>query len=385
MTQAHQTSLRLPRTRELFFYLLLLFLFAMILRNPEIAIRSVQTGLLLCARSAIPSLFPFMVLSELLTESGLSTFLGRTVGRPLSRPLSLSPEGACALILGLACGFPVGTRSALALYDNGSLSKEELERILCFCNVPSSAFLVSAIGISLYGNRRFGMILYGACIASSLLIGFVLAKRVKKDEPPRPAPLSARKTLGASTFTHAISTATSAMLSVCAYILFFSSVIGSLSYALAPFNLPQEASTLFCGLLEMTSGTAAAATIPSPQTSAALCAFLVGFGGLSVHFQLISFCDGRKLNLTSYFLAKLTQGVLCATAIVLLFPIAPHLIQKGESVSAFSYTHFPSRYTTICLICFFASLLILTLSLVFRIRNHKIKKPERDCVRAWSW
>lgn len=385
MTQTRPRSLRIPRTRELFFYLLLLFFFAMILKNPEMAVSSVQTGLLLCARSAIPSLFPFMVLSDLLTESGLGTLLGRMLGKPFARPLALPPEGVCALLLGLGCGFPVGVRSALTLYDNALLSKKQLERLLCFCNLPSSAFLVSAVGYSLYGNRRFGILLYCTCIATSLLIGIALGHRVPMDNAPHTSTSVTRKALGISTFTRAVSSATSAMLSVCAYILFFSSVIGCLSCALSPFNPPQEAKALLCGFLEMTSGTAAASAVKNPQTSAVLCALCVGFGGLSVHFQLLSFCEGRSLNLVPYFLAKLTQGVLCAAIVGAFLLLAPALIQKGESVSAFSYTHFASRYTTICLICFFICLLILMVSFVVRIRNQKIKKPERDCVRAWSW
>ena len=216
MTQARPRSPRIPRIRESFFYFLLLFFFGMILRNPEMAASSVQTGLLLCARSAIPALFPFMVLSELLTKSGLGTLLGRTLGRPLARALALPPEGASALLLGLGCGFPVGARSALALYDNGLLSKKELERLLCFCNLPSSAFLISAVGYSLYGNRRFGTLLYASCVASCLLIGVLLARRAKKDITGAAPTLRPPPPLGVSTFTHAVASAASAMLSVCA-------------------------------------------------------------------------------------------------------------------------------------------------------------------------
>lgn len=371
MTRSRQSQtarIRIPRPRVLFFYLFLFFLFAMLLRNAEVAVESMRTGLLLCARSAIPSLFPFMVLSELLVESGLGLVLGKTLGKPLSRLLSLPPEGCCALLLGLVCGFPVGARSALSLYDSGALSKPQLENLLCFCNIPSSAFLVSAVGFSLYGNRRFGVLLYGACIASSILIGLVLRSKAKGEPCDLPTS-SPPQNFSVSTFTNAVSSATGAMLSVCAYILFFSSVIGCVSHALAPLDLPEAARALLYGMLEMTSGTAAASAVPNETASALLCAFLVGFGGLSVHCQLLSFCEGRRLSFRPYFLAKLAQGVLCAATVAPFLALSPELIKKGESVSAFSYTYFSEKFTGITLACFVACVLALILSLCRRARK----------------
>lgn len=367
--ERHAPRARMPRAREAIFYALLLFLFAMLLRNSEEAVESVKTGLLLCARSAIPSLFPFMVLSELLMESGLGTLLGKALGKPLARLLSLPPEGCCSLLMGLGCGFPVGVRSALTLYDNGVLSKRQLERLLCFCNVPSSAFLINAVGFSLYGNRRFGILLYVACVIGSVVIGITLGRRAETDPAPKFTPAHERKTLCVSTFTRAVSSATGAMLSVCAYILFFSSVIGCLSHALDPLSLPAEAKALVYGSLEMTSGTAAASLLESPETSAILCAFLVGFGGLSIHFQLLSFCEGRGLNLAPCLIAKLALGGLCAATVATILALSSDLIQKGESISAFSYTYFSDNYTSICLVCFIACILLLTISLVKRARK----------------
>lgn len=324
--QRHTSRVRLPRARERIFYLLLLFLFAMLLRNSEEAVESVKTGLSLCVRSAIPSLFPFMVLSELLTESGLGAHLGRLLGRPFSRLLALPPEGCCSLLMGLGCGFPVGARSAVALYDEGILTKQQLERILCFCNVPSSAFLINAVGFALYGNRHFGILLYVSCVGGSLAIGTILARLTRTKNTPRSTLRHDPKTLSPSTFTKAVSSATAAMLSVCAYVVFFSSVIGCLSYALAPLSLPAEFKALIYGSLEMTSGTVAASMLQSPKASAILCAFLVGFGGFSIHFQLLSFCEGRNLRLVPCLLSKLALGVLCAVITATALTIAPDLI-----------------------------------------------------------
>ncbi len=56
--------------------------------------------------------------------------------------------GACssALALGFVGGYPVGARTAIALYENGQCSKTEAERLLAFCNNSGPAFILGGGG-----------------------------------------------------------------------------------------------------------------------------------------------------------------------------------------------------------------------------------------------
>ena len=49
-----------------------LFFIALLLRNPDIPIKYVSRGLTLCTTAVIPTLFPFMALSELLVRAASS-------------------------------------------------------------------------------------------------------------------------------------------------------------------------------------------------------------------------------------------------------------------------------------------------------------------------
>lgn len=53
---------------QLCFGFFALFCLLLILRNPDTAIEYMTSGLRLCARTVIPSLFPFLVLSELIVS-----------------------------------------------------------------------------------------------------------------------------------------------------------------------------------------------------------------------------------------------------------------------------------------------------------------------------
>jgi len=317
---------------QVLFGLFSTFCLLLILRNPDAAIAYVTRGLLLCARTVIPSLFPFMVLSELIVAGGFGRAMLRRVSRPLERLLALSEAGCCAFLLGLVCGFPIGARCAVSAYDRGEMTRSECERVLCFSGAPSSAFLISAVGVSLWENRTFGIALYAAVVLSSLLTALLLARLQKNGSASRvdARPLSPAPTLrGASLFAHAVRSATDGILSVSAYVVFFSALTGTIELVLAPLALSPYVLAALTTLLELSGGVSQAATLPSRPIAALLTALAVGWSGLSVHCQILSVTDRRDLSLRPYLLSKLLQALLTAALLALLIYIFPTLLCAG--------------------------------------------------------
>ena len=78
-TVTKKKAQRLP-LGELCFGWFCLFCLVLILKNTQVAMEYIHQGLRLCAKTVIPSLFPFMVISEILVSSGM----GATILRPLS-------------------------------------------------------------------------------------------------------------------------------------------------------------------------------------------------------------------------------------------------------------------------------------------------------------
>lgn len=288
------------------FFLVLLFTHA------DLAMDGVRRGLSLCTETLFPSLFPFLVLSELLVAMRAGEVLSRFFSRPVYRLFGLSGNAAAALLLGSLCGFPTAMTTGVALYRNGEIGKKELQRLLLFANNPSSGFLVGAVGEALFGNRKAGVALYGITLLSSLLIGVFLrifcgAATEKKENKPRYVP---RNSLSPTDFTGSVKRGFSTLLQVSAFLLFFAAVIGCLS-ALPGFGaLPPFCRALIAGGLEMTSGISLAASTLPPETAFLLTAFLSGFAGLSVCLQLFSVTEGTELRILPYVSAKTAHGVL---------------------------------------------------------------------------
>ena len=176
--------LRKPQSRDLLLGAMLVLAALALVLWPREAMESVKAGLKLCGNVIVPSLFPFFVLSSLVVELGMSRYLGRLM-QPLMVPL-FRVNGACAsaLALGVIGGYPVGARTAIALYESGQCSRTEAERLLAFCNNSGPAFILGVVGAGVFGSGTMGLLLYLTHILASLCVG-LLFRFYRPGEGPR--------------------------------------------------------------------------------------------------------------------------------------------------------------------------------------------------------
>ena len=332
-----------PSAGQIFFCLMSTFCFCLILRNSDVAIEYIGRGLKLCTQTVIPSLFPFMVISELLVESGAGEALGKFFSRLMRWLFGLSGAGGSAVFLGSLCGFPIGAKTAVSLYDRNMISKTELEHLLTFSNNPSSAFLINAVGISLFANRRIGLILYVIVLVSSFVVGFFMrfflrgphAPKVHKHYPTGLHPG------GVQMFTDSVTHAANGMILICAYVIFFSALTGALSCMINNWGgIPSLLHTLLFGFLELSGGVSEASSLPDLPMALVVTAAVAGWSGLSVHCQIMTLCSGRGISFKPYVLAKIAQGLLCALLMGLVLHTAPPSFLNPDSDTLLETAYF---------------------------------------------
>lgn len=265
---------------------------------------AVITSLKLSATSVIPAVFPCAVLSGIIVRLGGAEKLGKLAERPMRALFSLPGEALCALLLGFFCGFPIGAKSCAELYTRGCLSRDEAERLLAISSLPSPAFVINAVGKGMLKSRAAGTFLFLILLALSLLSGTLLSIPARKKQGCRPSAPTAGQLCPdfGSSFISAVNSAADAMLRLCAFSAFFS----SLSAALSPITgcLPDSLNAAVAGFFELTGGCYAASScaLPLPVTAA-----ILGWTGLAVHFQVLSVTKGG-ISPKRYFLVSLLRA-----------------------------------------------------------------------------
>lgn len=332
----------------------LLLAAAGLIAAPGEASQGVREGLTLCFNVIIPSLFPFFVLSSLVVDLGLAAYLGRLL-EPIMRPLfRVSGSCAAAVAMGFIGGYPVGARTALQLYRQGQCSRAEAERLLAFCNNSGPAFILGVVGTGVFGSGSVGLLLYLTHAAASLLVG-LLFRFHGSGAPSSPArqqtPIRAVRVSAA--FTAAVSAALQSTLNICSFVVFFAVVLrllaayGVLSGAarlLALFGIgPEWAHRLISGLLELSSGVSSLSG--SGPGGVSMAAFMLGWAGLSVHCQVLSFLGDSGLSPRTYLAGKLCHGLTAAAltwGLTRLFPlsepVSSYLAEQAESIAGLDFS-----------------------------------------------
>lgn len=286
----------------------------------------------------MPALLPFFIACELLSHTDIIDYLGKKLNKIMRPIFNVPGEGAFPLIMGIISGYPVGAKIVTNFRKNGICTKEEAERLITFTNNSGPLFIIGTVGISLFGNTTIGLVLFLTHLLSCLTVGFLFRfwkfkkksgkiayGRLKSNQETKVAPTFGNLgTILQSSIMSSINT----IVMIGGFVMLFSVIISILNntkifeiitVTLAPlldrFGIPSSFLTgFFAGMVELTNGVSLIARIPFKAISLniIICAFLLGFGGISILLQVLSITSSSDISIKPYILAKLLQGAFAA-------------------------------------------------------------------------
>lgn len=275
---------------------------ALLLADADAVRQGVSEALALCAGTVIPSQFLFFVMSSLLVALGIGELVAPRLEFLMWPLFRIDGAGAAALILGLVGGYPIGARTAAELYREGLITEAEAERLLAFCNTANPAFLISVLGMGVFGSIRVGVWLWLIHVLAALLTGILFrghgggAKARRRQMAVRAVPFSVA-------FVGAVQRALASILNVCAFVTVF--------YVLAqPLrHLEGLGGALAVGSLELFS---VIPLLPNSGAGFVLASALAGWGGVSVLFQTFAVLADSGLSTRNCLLGKAVQAGIAA-------------------------------------------------------------------------
>jgi len=267
----------------------------MLILDSKTALISAREAIILCQRSVIPTLFPFIVLSNLMVGGlcGASSHLLRPLGKILG-----IPAGAEGIFLtGILGGYPTGAQVIHEAWKQGGLSTADARRMLGFCNDAGPAFLFGML-TPFFSSQKTLCLLWGIHIVSAMAAGILL--------PGRSSGCAGTSNIPKTSPTAALKRAVAVMGYICGWVVLFRVVFGFCSRWFL-WLLPQEGQVTVYGLLELAGGCCSLDLVADESVRFVICSGILAWGGLCVIMQTASVTG--SLGLGQYLSGKLLQTI----------------------------------------------------------------------------
>ena len=149
-----------------------------IILAPNICIHYTISGAKLFFNAVFPSLFPFLVVINIIISYDGIHIYSKLLGNIICKPLKLPKECNFALLISVLCGYPLGARYTCDLYEKNIIDLNTCERLLNIASNSSPLFIIGSVGASMMLSAKIGYILLLSNILSCIFMGFIIPSKI---------------------------------------------------------------------------------------------------------------------------------------------------------------------------------------------------------------
>lgn len=338
------------------FQIILIILIVSIVINPATAINSAKNGLSLWFNVLLPSLLPFLILSQLFITSGFVEFFGKLLG-PIMRPIfNVSGLGAFPLLISIVSGYPIGAKITSDLRHSNLINKIEGNRLITFTSTSGPLFILGSILIGMLNLPQFSLLMmlphYLGILTVGIIFRFYKNSSFKYDSHiNRDSHLKSQISPNNDSIGKNISTSVqegiNSILLIGGFVIMYNVIIdlllmsGLVSKTILSISNytginPQIIEGVVAGFIELTTGCKKISTINiNPIYKIMVLNFLIAWGGLSILSQAISFISQTDISVPLYLFSKFLHGVFSFLYTYLIYILGYKATVIPSSVDVF--------------------------------------------------
>lgn len=308
----------LSKTKIVIINLIIYFLIFVFLTNSEICISSITNSTNIFLAKLLPSLLPYILLTELIVELNLAENVTYGFTRIVCKIFRIPNCSAPTVIMGYLLGYPNAAKYISKLYLSKKINLETANKLIKFTNNASPAYIIGTVGIAMFNNISIGIILIISHFLSSILIGISSTSNTTI--------IQQNNTISNSfdqisfSFDRLLKCLFNSIKTLC--IIWGFTVIFSLIPTLifTKLNLPIHILALLVGIFELSNGINMLASLSSNFTlSICLISFILSFSSLMVILQIYSFLYITGIKLSHLIYYKFLHGILsCIITFILI-------------------------------------------------------------------
>lgn len=279
---------------------IIIFLF-----NLDIVINSTLSASYLFITKVFVSIFPFIILSDILFYFNYDLFLKKIFGNIISKLFNVSKSTSIIYVLSILTSHPTNSIYIKEMLDRKEIDENDINKILLTTYFPSIAFVIGTIGIGIYHSIKIGVFLYLTILIKNILIGiFLRGKNLSKEIQS----IKKNNITLQETISNSIIKGINISYTILGNIIIFTIIVNLLNNYL---NINSTILSLMSGMLEMTSGIFMISNLNiNLSQKILLTSFILNFSGLSIIFQTTSILNKYKINIKKILITKLIFSII---------------------------------------------------------------------------
>ena len=295
-------------------YILLSIILILFIINIKLVISSTYTASVLFFNKVFVSIFPFIILCDILIYFDYHIFLKNTIGKFISKIFNIDPSTSIIFILSILTSHPANSVYIKDMLDNNEIDLASANKILCFTYCPSISFVIGSIGIGLYNSFKIGIILYLFCFVNNLLIGIYLRK-IKTTSIVNNKENNNKNIF--DVLSKSILKGINTSIIILGNLILFTIITNLLNKYL---NINITLLSILSGILELTNGIVSISKLNIDLIIKLMSTiFILCFSGLSIIFQSISILSKYKINIKKILTIKLVFSIFTSILFILLY------------------------------------------------------------------
>ncbi|TCT16961.1 sporulation integral membrane protein YlbJ [Natranaerovirga pectinivora] len=308
------------KKRYLLYIGVILILISLIIA-PKYTFEAATEGLLLWSNVIVPSLLPFIIVSNLIIQFNIVRYISIIFNPIMKYVYKLPGVAGYAWVLGMLSGYPMGAKIVADLLNKNLITQKQAQYLLTFSNNASPMFVLGFVSVGILDVGNLGIylliILYISSLLTGVIFSFVYRIDTKNINNTKKYTLVKSNETAFKIFDQCIIDGVDLIVRIGGYVIFFSIILSLVN--LIPIDSLLIKNFLL-GTVEISNGISLLSKIPNGiETKIVLVNTIIAFGGFSVHAQTASVIQNTNLSITKYVLAKCVNAFITFLLTLLFF------------------------------------------------------------------
>ncbi len=277
-------------------------------------IDSVKDSLNIFLQNVFPSLFPFILFTNIVLNTDIPEIIDKFIGKYIENIFKVK-SSSIAIIIGFLCGFPLGAKATLNLYLENKIDYNSAKKLLSFTNNCNPLFVISTIGISMFSSIKIGILFLISQYLSAIIIGIIYKttitnnnlklsnttnNKIKKDKD------NFFNNIKTSIFNTFLSLGT-----ILGFIIIFNLLFSIIKHYLNLFNISNTIICIISSIFEITKGCLDISLLDTNIIlKLVIASFSIGFSGFCILCQIYSVISNDNFKFIDILKPKLIQGII---------------------------------------------------------------------------